>query len=379
MSHGADTGEGTSRRLFLRQLGLGAVAGGAVGVGATVLVDRRRGPSENTPPAGVGTTVSTQVEPAKPVDAKRVAADPTRIPPPIHRSSSRHHDIVLETRELTAEIEPGVTFKYMTFEGQVPGPMIRVRQGDTVRLTLKNPTSNMMVHNVDLHAVYGTGGGNVATTAAPGQSNGMEFKAMYPGAFIYHCAVPNLDWHISAGMFGMIVVEPADGLPRVDREFYLGQNEIYTTQPTGQKGHHDFDYEAMAAEDPTYVLLNGEKHALTPDVRGAMQAKVGETARVFFVCGGPNLTSSFHPIGNVWTKAWYAGAFTNDPQRYIQTMAVPPGSCGVFEMEFPVAEDVKLVDHALSRVVRKGMLGVIHVEGPPTPGIFQPDLPGDPS
>ncbi len=378
MSDDTDAGRGTSRRMFLKQIGLGAVAGGAVGVGGTALVDRRRGAvrAGATPP---GAAAAVQAAAARPVDVERIAGEPTKIPPPIHRSAPKHHDIELETKELTAEIEPGVTFKYMTFGGQVPGPMIRVRQGDTVRLTLKNPTGNLMVHNVDMHAVYGPGGGNVATTAAPGQSNGMEFKAMYPGAFIYHCAVPNLDWHISAGMFGMILVEPPEGLRRVDHEFYLGQNEIYTTQPTGQKGHHEFDYKAMAAEDPTYVLLNGEKHALTAGVHGAMKVKVGETARVFLVCGGPNLTSSFHPIGNVWTRAWYAGALASDPQRYVQTMTVPPGSCGVFEMDFPVPGDIKLVDHALSRVVRKGMLGIITVEGPAKPDIFQPKLPGDPS
>jgi len=110
-----------------------------------------------------------------------------------------------------------------------------------------------------------------------------------------------------------------------------------------------------------------------------MNVKVGETARIFFVCGGPNLASSFHPIGNVWTKAWPAGALANDPLRYVQTQTVPPGSCGVFEMEFPVPGEVKLVDHALSRMVRKGMLGVIDVEGLQNPALFKPKLDGDPS
>jgi nitrite reductase (NO-forming) len=378
MTDEASTAPGTSRRIFLKQVGLGAIAGGAFGVGGTVLVDRRAAPGAAVAPQAA-VPAPAGASPAKPVDTPRVAAEPTKIPPPIHRSAPKRHEVVLEARGLTAEIEPGVTFDYMTFGGQIPGPMIRVRQGDTVRLTLKNPATDMFAHNVDLHAVYGPGGGNVATTAAPGQSNGMEFKAMYPGAFIYHCAVPNLDWHISAGMFGMILVEPPEGLRPVDHEFYLGQNEIYTTQPTGQKGHHDFDFTAMANEDPTYVLLNGEKHALTEGVHGPMKVKVGETARVFFVCGGPNLTSSFHPIGNVWTRAWYAGALASDPQRYVQTMTVPPGSCGVFEMDFPVPGDVKLVDHALSRVVRKGMLGVIHADGTPNLSIFNPKLPGDPA
>ncbi|MCG6989261.1 MAG: copper-containing nitrite reductase [Gemmatimonadetes bacterium] len=378
MTDETHTVPGTSRRVFLKQVGLGAIAGGAFGVGGTALVDSRTAPGAAAAPQAAA-PAPTDASPAKPVDTPRVAADPTKIPPPIHRSTPKRHEVVLEAKQLTAEIEPGVTFDYMTFGGQIPGPMIRVRQGDTVRLTLRNPASDMFAHNVDLHAVYGPGGGNVATTAAPGQSNGMEFKAMYPGAFIYHCAVPNLDWHISAGMFGMILVEPPDGLRRVDHEFYLGQNEIYTVQPTGQKGHHDFDFAAMTNEDPTYVLLNGEKHALTAGVHGPMKVEVGETARVFFVCGGPNLTSSFHPIGNVWTRAWYAGALAGHPQRYVQTMTVPPGSCGVFEMDFPVPGDVKLVDHALSRVVRKGMLGIIHADGTPNPAIFNPKLPGDPA
>lgn len=371
----------TTRRIFLKQFGMGAIAGGAVGVGGTALVDRRTRPATvpSQPAAAPQSAAAAAVTPAKPVDVAAIAANPTDIPPAIHRSTPKHHDVVLETKRLTAEIEPGVTFDYMTFGGQIPGPMVRVRQGDTVRLTLKNPPSGMFAHNVDLHAVYGPGGGAIATTAAPGQSNAVEFKALYPGAFIYHCAVPDLDWHISSGMFGMIVVEPPEGLSRVDHEFYLGQMDLYTDHPTAQAGHHAFDYKAMAREDPTYVLLNGAKHALTADGRGALTVKVGETARVFFVCGGPNLTSSFHPIGNVWSKAWYAGAITGEPMRWVQTMTVPPGSCGVFEMEFPVPGDVKLVDHALSRVVRKGMLGVISVEGAQDPGIFDPKLPGDPA
>lgn len=302
---------------------------------------------------------------------KRIAADPTKIPPPIHRSHAITHNITLEAKEVTAEIEPNVIFKYMTWNGQVPGPMIRIRQGDTVNLTLKNSTNRM--HNVDMHAVYGTGGGNMATLVSPGQTNRMRFKAMYPGAFIYHCAVPNMDYHISSGMYGMIVVEPPDGLPKVDHEFYLGQNEIYTDKPVGVEGVHSFDFKTMLAEDPTYVVLNGEKHALTAGVHGAMQVKTNEKARIFIVNGGPNLTSSFHAIGNVFTKAWRAGAIVNKPERYVQTMHVPPGSTGVFELEFPVPETIKLVDHALTRVVRKGMLGEIVVSGKKRPDIFNPD------
>jgi nitrite reductase (NO-forming) len=260
----------------------------------------------------------------------------------------------------------------MTFGGQVPGPLLRVRQGDTVKLTLRNLASNIYMHSIDMHAVYGTGGGAVATTVLPGQSKTEFFEAMYPGAFIYHCAVPELDFHISSGMYGMIVVEPPNGLPKVDREFYLGQNEVYTIEPFGAKGFHKFDSKAMVREQPTHVLLNGAVKALTPGRFGAMRAKVGETVRVFMVNGGPNLTSSFHPIGNVWTKAWQQGSLASEPASYVQTSTVAPGSAFVGEMELPAPETIKLVDHALSRVTSQGLLAEIQVTGKENPQIFTP-------
>jgi len=194
---------------------------------------------------------------------------------------------------------------------------------------------------------------------------------MYPGVFIYHCAVPNLDMHISSGMFGMIVVEPPEGLPKVDHEFYFGQHEVYTDKKTGETGRHNLNIDSMASEDPTYVLLNGEKDAITDGRYGAVKVKKKETARIFMVTGGPNLTCSFHAIGNVFTKAWMAGAIANNPEHYVQTLQVPPGSCGVFEMEFPVPETIKLVDHSLSRWVRKGMLGELKLKAAPRQPFFR--------
>jgi nitrite reductase (NO-forming) len=302
----------------------------------------------------------------------QVAADPTDIPDPIDRDEPKTHEVELEVTEVRAEIEDGVTFNFMTFDGQIPGPMIRVRQGDRVEFTLRNAPENAMPHNVDMHAIYGTGGGSVATTAAPGESNDEAFTARYPGAFIYHCAVPNLDYHISSGMFGMILVEPKAGLPEVDREFYFGQHEVYTDSKRGSEGHHGFDMTRMAKEDPTYVLMNGEKFAYAAANRGPLEARQGERVRVFFVDGGPNLSSNFHPIGNVWSDAYRDGALAGDPEQYVQTMTVPPGSCMVGEMDTPVPERIKLVDHALSRVVRKGMLAEIDVLGEKAPETFDP-------
>jgi nitrite reductase (NO-forming) len=369
-SHVSTEGRAATRRTFVRGVGVGALAG-VIGAVGRKHFWRLRGSEELASTAARADTGSPA--PAKyTLTSPRVAADPTRLPAPIKRHTAQRVIVRLDVEEVVAEIEPGVAFPYMTFGGQVPGPMIRVRQGDTVHLTLTNPPTSRNMHNVDLHAVYGTGGSSEATKVASGQSASVEFKALYPGAFIYHCAVPLLDYHISSGMFGMIVVEPEEGLPRVDRELYMGQHELYLKGPAGASGLREFDFASMLAEDPTYVLLNGEKDALTPGRRGAVKVKRDEVVRIFFVCGGPNLTSHFHPIGNVWSKAWPNGALANAPQRFVQTLAVPPGSCGVFELETPVPETIKLVDHALSRVVWKGMLGMIDVEGAPRADIFNP-------
>jgi nitrite reductase (NO-forming) len=206
----------------------------------------------------------------------------------------------------------------------------------------------------------------------PGETASLRFKATYPGAFIYHCAVPNLDMHISAGMFGMILVEPEEGLPEVDHEFYFGQQDVYTKK-ADEDGHMAFDYTAMTQELPSYVLLNGGVGAITGDRYGAVEVKTGETARVFFVNGGPNKTSSFHPIGSVWDECWSQGTITDEPRHYVQTEPVMPGSCTVATMHFSVPGDFKLVDHALSRVAHKGCLAVIHADGPDNPSVFDPE------
>lgn len=305
--------------------------------------------------------------------ANRIAADPTNIPPPIKRKKPRTIEVELEAVELIGELEDGTKFHYMTFGGQIPGPMIRVRRGDTVILTLSSAPENAMLHNIDLHAVYGTGGGAEATFVTPGSSQTIKFKALYPGAFMYHCAVPAMDQHISSGMFGIILVEPEEGLSKVDHEFYLGQHEVYIQGEAGEEGLLNFDFDKMAKEDADYVLINGKKGAITDNGYGAMRVKKGETARIFFVNGGPNLASSFHPIGNVFTKAWREGAIASQPERFVQTMPVHPGSCAIFELDFPVPSTIHLVDHALSRVEYKGMGADIVVEGEEDKDIYDPD------
>ncbi|WP_435118124.1 copper-containing nitrite reductase [Halolamina sp. C58] len=356
----------TTRRRVVQAVGLGGTASLA-GCSAAPTTD-----TETT------RETTSQTAAQQSIDVDRIAADPTTLPDPISRSEPKRHEVLLTAQEHVAEIEDGVTFNFMTFDGRVPGPMIRVRQGDTVSFTLENATDNAMPHNVDFHAVYGTGGGNVATTASPGEENAMEFKAEYPGAYIYHCAVPNLDMHISSGMFGMILVEPKEGLPPVDQELYLGQHEVYTDKPAGEEGHHSFDFEAMANEQPTYVLFNGEKYPFTPDNHGTIKTNQGDRVRVFMVTGGPNYSSNFHPIGNVWSRAYRDGALPENgdleaaAERNVQTMKVPPGSCMIGEMDTPVPERIKLVDHALSRVARRGLMAMVDVQGEKRPEIFDP-------
>lgn len=353
------TEQSMSRRNVLKAIGAGTALAGIGAVSAKTAPAKGSVELRGVAPILTGKQVA------------HVVADPTKVPSPVDWTSPRHHAVKLTVRELVAQIEPGATFRFLTFDGQVPGPMIRVRRGDTVSLTLDNPTGNAMAHNLDMHAIYATGGGSAYTVVAPGKSKTETFKALYPGVFIYHCAVSNMDFHISSGMYGMIVVEPHEGLPKVDREFYVGQNEVYTNKSLGTPGRHNFDFMRMFAEDPTYVLLNGATHALTPKRFGAMQAHVGERIRVFMVNGGPNLTSSFHPIGNVWTHAWPQGAIANAPIKYVQTQPVAPGSCFVGEMDLPTPETIKLVDHALTRVAHKGLLAEIHVAGAANPAVYK--------
>jgi len=352
----------TDRRRFVQMAGLGIAATGAAALPSGLASAQPRVP----PAVPSGESFSGSV-----IREGSVVADPARIPGPITRREPRSHDVELVAKRVRAEIMPGVTHDFMTFNGQIPAPMIRVRQGDTLNITVTNLPENGNPHSVDLHAAYGTGGGGHYTEVAPGESKSFTFKALFPGAFIYHCGVSNLDEHISRGMFGMIVVEPEDGLPPVDREFYLGQHELYTAGRFGERGNAEFDVRSMIAENPNYVLFNGALAPFTAGTYGTMQAQVGETVRVFMVCGGPNHISSFHPIGNVWTRCWPQGGLSNPPLQHIQTWPVSPGSAFVGDMELPVPQLVTLVDHSVSRVVNKGLAAQIEVVGDPQPEILR--------
>jgi len=297
-----------------------------------------------------------------------IVRDPTDLPPPIGSRAPRRVKVELETVEVTGNLADGATYRYWTFNQKVPGPFIRVRVGDTVEVRLKNHDDSVMMHNVDFHAVTGPGGGAKATDAAPGESRGFEFTAINPGLFVYHCAVPMAAQHIANGMYGMILVEPEGGLPKVDHEFYVMQGEIYTEQKLGSKGELTESYDKLMAERPEYFVFNGAALALAKDK--PLKAKTGETVRIFFGVGGPNYTSSFHVIGEVFERVYNLGSLTTSPMRDVQTTTVPPGGATVVDIKLEVPGKFMLVDHALSRVER-GLAGVLEVSGPDNPDIYK--------
>jgi len=296
-----------------------------------------------------------------------IAHDPTDIPPPITRRTPEKVVVQLETVELEARLDEHTTYQFWTFNGRVPGPFVRVRVGDTVEVHLKNNENSMMMHNVDFHAVNGPGGGAKATTSAPGESNHFTFKALNPGIYVYHCAVAPVAMHISSGMYGLILVEPEEGLPPVDREFYVMQGEIYTEESFGTAGLLTQSYDKLINERPEYFVFNGHVGALTDHY--PLKAKVGETVRLFFGVGGPNFTSSFHVIGEIFDKAYQLGSVTSEPITNVQSISVPPGSANIVEFKLEVPGRYVLVDHALSRAER-GLAGYLVVEGDPNPEVF---------
>jgi nitrite reductase (NO-forming) len=306
------------------------------------------------------------VEPAR-GGAASVALDPNAVPAPLGKRPPQTVKYRIDTVELVGKLDDGTTFTYWTFDKKVPGPMLRVKKGDTVELTLANAKDSKMIHSIDLHAVTGPGGGAAYLQVAPGAEKTMSFKTMNPGLYVYHCATPSVAEHISAGMYGMILVEPEGGFPKVDREFYVMQGDIYTKHKHGTKGHQPFDHDKMADELPDYYVFNGAVGALTKEHK--MEAKVGETVRVYFGVGGPNKISSFHVIGEIFDRV-YTEASTSAPRENVQTTTVPPGGAAIAELKLEYPGHYILVDHALSRV-GKGAAAVLHVTGDKNPGVYR--------
>jgi nitrite reductase (NO-forming) len=275
--------------------------------------------------------------------------------------------IDLEAVEIEGQLADGTTFTYWTFNSKVPGPFFRVRVGDTIEVHMKNLTGSTMPHSVDFHAVTGPGGGATMTQTPPGEETMFTAKALNPGLYVYHCATPMVAQHIANGMYGLILVEPEEGLPPVDREFYVMQGEIYTTEAFGSTGHLTENVQALLNEDPEYLVFNGAVGALTE--QKPLKASVGETVRIFFGVGGPNFTSSFHVIGEIFDRVYDQASLTSPALTNVQTTTVPPGGATVVEFGLEVPGNFILVDHALARLQR-GLAGFLVVDGPENPDIY---------
>lgn len=301
-----------------------------------------------------------------------IIRNPMDVPTPIEQQAPQTVKVELVAEEVVGQLADGTTMTYFTFNGQVPGPMLRVRVGDTVEVHFRNNTTSQFPHSVDFHAATGPGGGAVFSNLNPGEETMFSFKALSPGLFVYHCATPSVAHHIASGMYGMILVEPEGGLVPVDHEFYVMQGEIYTEESHGTTGFVHFDHEKMLAEAPEYFVFNGAAAGLTSETK-AMHAQVGETVRLFFGVGGPNFTSSFHVIGEIMDRVYDQGSITSAPLTDVQTTLVPPGGAAMIEFKLDVPGRFMLVDHALSRLER-GLVAYLMVDGEADPTIFDGEL-----
>ena len=302
-------------------------------------------------------------------EAKAALLKPPMVPPAIERTRPARVLVDLETTEEKGTLASGVEYTFWTFGGSVPGPMLRVREGDTVEIRLRNRDTSTFMHSIDLHAVTGPGGGAAVTQVVPGQTGAFEWKALNPGLYVYHCATPPIPTHVANGMYGLILVEPREGLPRVDREYYVMQGEFYTRGRTGVPGLQRFDADKARDERPEYVVWNGRVGALLEG--GALQARTGETVRLYVGNGGPNLVASFHVIGEVFDRVWPEASVGGDVKRNVQTTLVPAGGAAIVDFKVDVPGRFLLVDHSLSRAMDKGALGALVVSGDARPDIFR--------
>ncbi len=333
------------------------------GMVATVIVKKAGAASE-----GDDESLASGIGPVKNTDFAEIGRDAADVPEPVGGRGPEHVTFDLTSKEGVGTMGDGRTYTYWTFDGTVPGPMLRVREGDTVTINHHNDPASHMTHNIDFHAVTGPGGGAAKTIAAPGETATFTFKALNPGLYIYHCAFEDPPLHIAHGMYGLILVEPAGGLPDVDKEYYVVQGDFYSAHHTNDKGHHQYNADRAWEETPSFVVFNGRMDSLTGD--RALQADVGDRVRIYVGNGGPNLVSSFHVIGEIFDEVYAQGSLTAEPLTDVQTTLVPAGGAVLVEFDVDYPGDYFLVDHSIHRI-QKGAFGVLHVEGPADASIYR--------
>lgn len=282
--------------------------------------------------------------------------------------------MVIEEKEI--EVAPGAYIWAFTYNGSVPGPIIVVHEGDYVELTLVNPASNLLPHNIDFHASIGALGGGQLTEVSPGQEVVLRWKAMKVGTFVYHCAPGGVmvPWHVVHGMNGAIMVLPRDGIKdgdgrrlEYDRAYYIGEQDYYLPKdenggfkryPNAAASLAD-DLEAMRTLIPTHVPFGGTVGALTGD--NAMTAAVGET--VLFVHSQANRQSYPHLIGGHGDYVWERGSFNDPPATGIESWVISAGSAGAFIYTFKQPGTYVYLSHNLIEAFMFGAISHIKVEG----------------
>ena len=315
---------------------------------------------------GANSTAPGDFGPPRGAPIRAVLTSPPNVPPPTGRNYPAKVIVELEVIEKEMPISEGVNYTFWTFGGTVPGSFIRVRQGDTVEFHLKNHPSSKMPHNIDLHGVTGPGGGAASSFTAPGHESQFTFKALNEGIYVYHCATAPVGMHVANGMYGLILVEPPKGLPKVDHEYYVMQGDFYTTGRYREKGNQPFDMEKAIDERPTYVLFNGAEGALTGDK--ALKANINETVRLFVGNGGPNLVSSFHVIGAIFDEVRFEGG--TNVQTNVQTTLIPAGGAAIAKFRTRVPGSYVIVDHSIFRAFNKGALAILKVDGKEDKSIY---------
>lgn len=306
----------------------------------------------STPPAAPANTSSTSSNPT---------TNPTSMPvsAPVHQTydpkapaalQGSTVNVKLTVKELLVSIAPGITYHAWTFNGTVPGPVIRVRQGQTIHFTLVN--DGMMPHSIDFHAAQTPWNTNYQEVPV-GKSFTFDWKANYPGVFMYHCGAPTVIYHMANGMYGAIIVDPAQGWAPA-QEYVLVQSEFYTHQLTD--GTYSADPDKLTSGIPDYVVFNGyvNQYKTSPIV-----ARAGERIRIFIVNAGPSEFSAFHVIGAIFSDTYADG----NPANHMvgnQTITIPPGGGAVVELTIPEAGQYPFVTHSFADV-GKGALGVLKV------------------
>lgn len=298
--------------------------------------------------------------------AADISRDPSDLPGPLPRRGPKLLRIDLLALETEGRLTDGSTFRYWTFGGKVPGPFLRVRVGDTLEVHLRNDPGCRMVHSIDLHAAWGDSGGAMLSQTLPGGEKTFTFRALNPGLYLYHCGTPVVAQHIANGMYGLILVEPSGGLPKVDREFYIMEGEIYTSGGFGASGFQEADFRKILEARPDYFVFNGSVGAL---VRHPLRAKVGRRIRIFFGNAGPSTSANLHALGAIFEKVYEDGSLASPPMENSCSIFAPSGGAGFVEFVPKVPGSYPLVDHFFFKQ-EKGLGGSLVVEGPADPSII---------